>query len=82
MEYFENQNGQRDSENESDSSDGNDLLFQFIFGKKNSKQSPLKNDRNEYRIRVDTDLKDPVNILYVFMIFRLLRGGLRASLKS
>lgn len=66
MENFENQNGQRESENESESSDGSDLLYEFIFGKNGSKMSPPKNERNEYRIRVDTDLKNPVTILFFF----------------
>ena len=60
MDNFENQNEERDSEFDSDSTDGNNLLFQFIFGEKDSTANTQKSDRNEYKIRVNTDLKDPV----------------------
>jgi hypothetical protein len=34
MDNFENKNEERDCDLASDSSEGNDLLFQFIFGEK------------------------------------------------
>ena len=65
MDNFENKNEERDCDLDSDSSEGNDLLFQFIFGEKESTLHNQKRDHNEYRIRVDTDLKDPVRILLI-----------------
>ena len=65
MDNFENKNEERDCDLDSDSSEGNDLLFQFIFGEKESAAHALKRDHNEYRIRVDTDLKEPVRILLI-----------------
>ena len=43
-----------------DGTDENDLLFQFVFsGGLDSTNHTQKSDRNEFRIKVATDLREP-----------------------
>lgn len=43
----------------SDFSSKNDFIFQFIFEDSKTKQLPPKNERNEYKIKLETNLFDP-----------------------
>jgi hypothetical protein len=44
----------------SESSNENNLLYQLIFGQKDSKKHAPKPDKHEYLVSVTTHLKDPV----------------------
>jgi hypothetical protein len=64
MDNFEKLNELREgleSDSLSDSSETNDLLFQFIFGERDSTAHTHKPEKNEYLVSVTTHLKDPVN---------------------
>ena len=49
-----------DPEVASQSSDGSDYIYNFIFEDSDYSHHVLKSERSEYKIRVETDLKDPV----------------------
>ena len=43
-----------------ESSSGNNLLYQLIFGEKDSTTHAPRSDRHEYLVNVTTHLRDPV----------------------
>jgi hypothetical protein len=66
MDNFEKESEDQEEDNLTDSSHGNSFIFQFIFDEKEPSSLSHKPERNEYKIQVETNLKDPVSFSQCF----------------
>jgi hypothetical protein len=74
MDNFKGQGSEEDSSPLSDSSFPNSFLFKFIFDEKENSTLSQKPERSEYKIRVETNLKEPVpTSLHAYLKCSLIR---------
>ena len=75
MDNFEKRSEGQLYEKESQNSDSPDCIFQFILDDKESSTLSHKPEKNEYKIQVETNLKEPVCFCLIYFQTSVIGDG-------